>query len=204
VTLGMGEVLYQEDQDFQYVYFPETAIVSLFSMMENGSTVGVGMIGSEGLVGIRVLSEALMIPYHAVAQKAGTAMRIKAFALREAVSLGSSLQPMLFDYTQGMITQISQLAACNQLHSIEQKLIRWLLMMHDRTRSDSILLTQDMLASMIGARRSGVSLAAATLQESGLIQYRRGLITVLDRKALESAGCECYGVIKRVFNRLTA
>ena len=203
VSLGLAQVLYQEDNDFQYVYFPETAIISLFSILENGSTVGVGMIGNEGIVGIRVLSEALTVPYHAVVQKAGTALRIKAPHLREGARIANRLQVFLLDYTQGVLTQISQLAACNQFHSVEQKLVRWLLMMHDRTESDSLLLTQDLMASMIGARRAGVSIAAAALQEAGLIQYRRGLITVLDRKGLESAACECYRVIKQVYDRLT-
>jgi CRP-like cAMP-binding protein len=203
VSLSLAQVLYQEDEDFQYVYFPETAIVSLFSILENGSTVGVGMIGNEGVVGIRVLSEALTIPYHAVVQKAGTALRIKAPFLREGARITNRLQVFLLDYTQGMLTQISQLAACNQFHSVEQKLVRWLLMMHDRTESDTLLLTHDLISNMIGARRAGVSIAAATLQEAGLIQYRRGLISILNRKALEEAACECYFVVKQVFDRLT-
>jgi CRP-like cAMP-binding protein len=203
VSLNLAQVLYQEDEDFQYVYFPETAIVSLFSILENGSTVGVGMIGNEGIVGIRVLSEALTIPYHAVVQKAGTALRIKAPFLREGARITNRLQVFLLDYTQGVLTQISQLAACNQFHSVEQKLVRWLLMMHDRSESDTLLLTHDLISNMIGARRAGVSIAAAALQEAGLIQYRRGLITVLDRKAMEEAACECYRVIKQVFDRLT-
>lgn len=202
VSLSLAQVLYQNDEDFQYVYFPETAIVSLFSILENGSTVGVGMIGNEGLVGIRVLSEALTIPYHAVVQKAGTALRVKAPHLREGARVTNRLHVFLLDYTQGMLTQISQLAACNQFHSVEQKLVRWLLMMHDRTETDSLLLTQDLMASMIGARRAGVSIAAAALQEAGLIQYRRGVIQVLDRAGLEKAACECYRVVKQVYDRL--
>ncbi len=204
VSLSLAQVLYQNDEDFQYVYFPETAIVSLFSILENGSTVGVGMIGNEGIVGIRVLSETLTIPYHAVVQKAGTALRIKAPFLREGARIANRLQVFLLDYTQGMLTQISQLAACNQFHSVEQKLVRWLLMMHDRSESDTLLLTHDLMSNMIGARRAGVSVAAASLQQAGLIQYRRGLITVLDRKALEAASCECYQVVKQVYDRLTA
>jgi CRP-like cAMP-binding protein len=202
VTLQPAQVLYQEDQDFQYVYFPETAVVSLFSMLENGASVGVGMIGNEGLVGIRVLSEALTIPYHAVVQKPGTALKVKAPMLREGLRLGSSLQPLLLDYTQGVLIQICQLAACNQLHSLEQKLVRWLLMMQDRVKSDTLLMTQDLLASMIGARRAGVTVAARTLQETGVISYRRGIITIMDRARLEQAACECYRVIKQVYDRL--
>jgi CRP-like cAMP-binding protein len=202
VTLHPAQVLYQEDQDFQYVYFPETAVVSLFSMLENGSSVGVGMIGNEGLVGIRVLSEALTIPYHAVVQKPGTALKVRAPMLREGLRLGSSLQPLLLDYTQGVLIQICQLAACNQLHSLEQKLVRWLLMMQDRVKSDTLLMTQDLLASMIGARRAGVTIAARTLQDTGLISYRRGIITIMDRVRLEEAACECYRVIKQVYDRL--
>jgi CRP-like cAMP-binding protein len=202
VTLQPAQVLYQEDQDFQYVYFPETAVVSLFSMLENGASVGVGMIGNEGLVGIRVLSEALTIPYHAVVQKPGTALKVKAPMLREGLRLGSSLQPLLLDYTQGVLIQICQLAACNQLHSLEQKLVRWLLMMQDRVKSDTLLMTQDLLASMIGARRAGVTVAARTLQETGVISYRRGIITIMDRPRLEESACECYRVIKQVYDRL--
>jgi CRP-like cAMP-binding protein len=202
VTLQPAQVLYQEDQDFQYVYFPETAVVSLFSMLENGASVGVGMIGNEGLVGIRVLSEALTIPYHAVVQKPGTALKVKAPMLREGLRLGSSLQPLLLDYTQGVLIQICQLAACNQLHSLEQKLVRWLLMMQDRVKSDTLLMTQDLLASMIGARRAGVTIAARTLQDTGMISYRRGIITIMDRPRLEEAACECYRVIKQVYDRL--
>jgi CRP-like cAMP-binding protein len=171
-------------------------------MLENGASVGVGMIGNEGLVGIRVLSEALTIPYHAVVQKPGTALKVKAPMLREGLRLGSSLQPLLLDYTQGVLIQICQLAACNQLHSLEQKLVRWLLMMQDRVKSDTLLMTQDLLASMIGARRAGVTIAARTLQDTGMISYRRGIITIMDRPRLEEAACECYRVIKQVYDRL--
>lgn len=200
IALKRGEVLYRVDQNIEYVYFPETAVVSLLSMMENGSTVGLGLVGSEGMLGIRALSGASAVPYLAVVQRAGTALRLKAGPLKEKLEQDHSLRVLLFDYMRTVLTQIRQLAACNQLHSVEQKLVRWLLMMHDRCKSDKILLTHDLLAGLVGARRAGVSVCAASLQEAGLIDYRRGVITIRDRLRLEGAACECYGLLKQVFD----
>jgi CRP-like cAMP-binding protein len=185
-----------------YVYFPTTSIVSLVYTMEDGATVEMGLAGSDGVVGIALFLGGDTTPNRAVVQIAGGALRMPAQVLQEEFKRGSSLQLLLLRYTRALITQISQTAVCNRLHSVEQRLCRWLLLTHDRVKVNELQLTQEFIANMLGVRREGVTHAACHLQAAGLIQYARGRITILDRKGLEATVCECYRVVKQEFGRL--
>jgi CRP-like cAMP-binding protein len=170
--------------------------------MENGSTAEIGVAGNEGLVGVALFMGGETTPNRAVVQSAGGAVKIGAKELQREFALGGRFQQLLLRYTQALLTQISQTAVCNRLHSIEQQLCRWLLLSHDRLQSDTLVMTHDLIANMLGVRREGVTHAAQRLQESGLIRYIRGTITILDRKGLEAAACECYQVVKNEYDRL--
>lgn len=202
VALSLGDVLYRADEPIRYVYFPENAVISMLSTMEDGSTVEVGLVGSEGMLGIRLLLGARTTPHSANVQVAGTAMRMSAETLDKELRLGSPLQALLLRYTQAMLTQVRQSSACNTHHSIKQRFSRWLLTIQDYTRSDDLLLTHELIAMMMGARRAGVTAVAGRLQEMKLISYTRGRITILDRQGLEQAACECYQVVREEFDRL--
>jgi len=201
-SLGLGEVIYESGEQLEYVYFPTTAIISLLYIMENGSTAEIGMTGNDGLVGIALFMGGSTTPNRAVVQSAGKAYRLPSKSLQSAFGLGGTFQNLLLRYTQYLMTQISQTAVCNRLHSVEQQLCRWLLINHDLLHSNKLVMTHELIANMLGVRREGVSIAAGHLQQKGLIKYSRGTITMLDRAALESAVCECYQVVKDEYDRI--
>jgi CRP-like cAMP-binding protein len=202
VTFKLGEVVYESGGQIEHIYFPTTAIVSLLYLMENGSSAEMGTAGREGLVGVALFMGGNTMPNRAVVQSAGAGVRMRAQVLRDEFARGGAFQRLLLRYTQALLTQLSQTAVCNRLHAIEQQLCRWLLLSHDRTDSDELVMTQELIANMLGVRREGVTAAAGRLQEQGLISYVRGRITILDRRGLEAAACECYKVVKDEYERL--
>lgn len=202
VALALGEVIYESGEQLEYIYFPTTAIISLLYIMENGATAEIGMAGNDGLVGVALYMGGSTTPSRAVVQSAGNAFRLRSKELQSAFGQGGVFQNLLLRYTQSLMTQISQTAVCNRLHSIEQQLCRWLLINHDLLPTNKLIMTHDLIANMLGVRREGVSIAAGQLQKKGLIKYVRGTITMLDRKGLETAACECYKVVKDEYDRL--
>ncbi|HEY6806432.1 MAG TPA: Crp/Fnr family transcriptional regulator [Pyrinomonadaceae bacterium] len=202
VSFTLGQVVYEFAGKLDYVYFPTTAIVSLLYTMENGSSAEMGLTGNDGVVGIALFMGGGTMPNRAVVQSAGGALRMRAKALQDAFALGGVFQQLLLRYTQALITQISQTAVCNRLHSVEQQLCRWLLLSHDRLNTDELVMTQELIGDMLGVRREGVTVAAGRLQDEGAISYVRGRITILDREKLEATVCECYRVVKDEFDRL--
>jgi CRP-like cAMP-binding protein len=202
VSFKLGEVVYESGGQMDYIYFPTNAIISLLYVMENGASAEMGMAGKEGLVGVALFMGGNTMPNRAVVQSAGGAVRMKADALREEFARGGTFQRLLLRYTQALLTQMSQTAVCNRLHEIEQQLCRWLLLSHDRLDSDELVMTQELIANMLGVRREGVTASAGRLQERGLISYVRGRIKILDRRGLEAAVCECYKVVKDEYDRL--
>jgi len=202
VTFTLGEVVYESGARMNHIYFPTTAIVSLLYMMENGASAEMGVTGREGLVGVALFMGGGTMPNRAVVQSAGAAVRMRAKVLQGEFARGGAFQRLLLRYTQALLTQMSQTAVCNRLHAIDQQLCRWLLLSHDRLDSDELIMTQELIANMLGVRREGVTVAAGRLQDSGLISYARGRIRILDRPGLEAAVCECYGVVKDEYDRL--
>ncbi|HYO91846.1 MAG TPA: Crp/Fnr family transcriptional regulator [Pyrinomonadaceae bacterium] len=202
VSFRLGEVLYESGERLDHVYFPTTAIISLLYLMEDGSSAEMGLTGNEGMVGIALFMGGGTMPNRAVVQSAGEAVRLNAKALQAEFAMGSKFQQLLLRYTQALITQISQTAVCNRLHSVEQQLSRWLLLSHDRVEADELIMTQELIADMLGVRREGVTVAAGRLQDEGAISYVRGRIQILDRQKLEAIACECYKVVKDEFDRL--
>jgi CRP-like cAMP-binding protein len=202
VSFSLGEVVYEFGGHLDYVYFPTTAIVSLLYTMENGATAEMGLTGNDGVVGIALFMGGGTMPNRAVVQSAGLAMRMKVKTLQQEFALGGQFQRILLRYTQALITQISQTAVCNRLHSVEQQLCRRLLLSHDRLKTDELIMTQELIADMLGVRREGVTVAAGHLQDDGAISYVRGRIQILDRQKLEATVCECYRVVKDEFDRL--
>ena len=202
VSLKLGEVIYESGEQLEYVYFPTTAIISLLYVMENGSTAEIGMTGNDGIVGIALYMGGSTTPNRAVVQSAGNAFKLKSKALQFEFGLGSEFQNILLRYTQSLMTQISQTAVCNRLHTVEQQLCRWLLINHDLLQTNELVMTHDLIANMLGVRREGVSIAAANLQKQGLIKYSRGTITMLDYDGLTLTVCECYKVVKDEYDRL--
>lgn len=202
VSLSLGEVIYESGERLEHIYFPTTVIISLLYIMENGSTAEIGMAGNDGLVGVALYMGGSTTPSRAVVQSAGNAYRLRSKALKSAFGLGGVFQNLLLRYTQALMTQISQTAVCNRLHSIDQQLCRWLLINHDLLQTNKLIMTHDLIANMLGVRREGVSIAAGQLQKKGLIKYARGTITMLDRQGLETAACECYQVVRDEYERL--
>jgi CRP-like cAMP-binding protein len=202
VSLNFKQIIYAPDGPIDYVYFPNSGIISLVNVTEDGRTVEAGMVGKEGMAGIPVFLGADKMPCLAISQVVGEAVRMKADVFKREVTPGTSLYNLLLRYTQALLNQISQSVACNCLHPVEGRLCRWLLMCQDRVRSNQFMLTQELLAQMLGVRRASVSEVAATLQKAGLIRYSRGKITILDRERLEASCCECYRVVKQEFDRL--
>lgn len=202
VAFALGEVVYESGARMDHIYFPTTAIVSLLYMMENGSSAEMGIAGKEGLVGVALFMGGGTMPNRAVVQSAGGAVRMRAKVMQEEFARGGEFQRRLLRYTQALLTQMSQTAVCNRLHAIEQQLCRWLLLSHDRLDTDELVMTQELIANMLGVRREGVTAAAGRLQEQGLVSYVRGRILILDRPGLEAAVCECYGVVKEEYDRL--
>jgi CRP-like cAMP-binding protein len=202
VRLSLGQVLYEAGENIKHVYFPNRAMVSLIAVLEDGSTTEVGMVGSNGVIGYPAFLGGDLTTTRTIVQVAGTAMKIDTKILKREFIRGGVLQRQLLLYTQALLTQISQTAACNRHHSLEARLARWLLTAQDHTASDTIQITQEFIAELLGTRRSGVTVAAGLLQQAGIIRYSRGRITILNRLALETTACECYGFIKKEFDRL--
>jgi CRP-like cAMP-binding protein len=202
VSFSLGQVVYESGGQMDHIYFPTTAIVSLLYTMENGSSAEMGMAGNEGLVGVALFMGGNTMPNRAVVQSAGCAVRMRAKVLQDEFALGATFQRLLLRYTQALLTQMSQTAVCNRLHAIEQQLCRWLLLSRDRLDSDELVMTQELIANMLGVRREGVTAAAGRLQEQGLISYVRGRIRILDRPGLEAVVCECYRGVKDEYERL--
>lgn len=202
VSLHLGDVIYESGEQLEFIYFPTTAIISLLYIMQNGSTAEIGMAGNDGLVGVALFMGGSTTPSRAIVQSAGNAFRLRSRALQVAFDVGGVFQKILLRYTQSLMTQISQTAVCNRLHTVEQQLCRWLLINHDLLQTNELVMTHDLIANMLGVRREGVSIAAGHLQKSGLIKYVRGTITILDRSGLEEAACECYQVVKDEYDRL--
>jgi len=202
VEMPLGRVLYESGVKLQHVYFPVNCIVSLLYVMEDGHSAEIGIVGLEGLVGIALFMGGETTPSRALVQSAGMAYRLPGRYLKDEFSESGPLQRLLLRYTQALITQMAQTAVCNRHHNVDQQLSRWLLMSMDRLPSNELVMTQELIANMLGVRREGVTEAAGKLQKLGLISYHRGRITVLDRPGLEANSCECYRVVKSEFDRL--
>jgi CRP-like cAMP-binding protein len=203
VELDIGQLIASAGQPVRHVYFPETAVFSIISRMADGMAVEVGTVGNEGMAGVGVFLGADASVNETVAQISGTAGRIESARFVDGAATRPELRRLLNRYTEAYLTQVAQTAACNRLHGIEARCARWLLMTHDRVgEAERFPLTQEYLAIMLGVRRGGVSLAAGTLRDAGLIQYSRGAIRVVDRAGLETVACECYGIVRRHFDRL--
>jgi CRP-like cAMP-binding protein len=202
VALALGQVIFESNQRINYGYFLTNSIVSLLYTTENGATAEIALVGNDGIVGAAIFLGGESTCGRAVVAVAGQAFRIPARFLLKEFERSPDLQHVLLRYVQALITQISQTAVCNRLHSIEQRLCRWLLLCHDRTVSSELLMTQELIAHMLGGRRESVTVAAGHLQDLGLIHYCRGRISILDRKGLESSACECYLVVEGEIERL--
>jgi len=202
VILAYRQPLGEANEPMRSVYFPVTGVVSLVNMMANGSAAEVGTIGNEGLAGLPVILGDEMGPMTAYVQVPGTGLRLRAEVLRLALQRSAGMRMVMLHYAHAFFNQVAQSAACNHFHGLEQRCCRWLLMTHDRVQSDQFLLTQEFLGMMLGVQRSSVTLAASKLKADGLIEYRRGQVTILDRQELEHRACECYEVSKREFDRL--
>ena len=202
VSLSLKQIIYAANEPIDYVYFPNSGVISLVNVTENGGTIEAAMVGNEGMVGIPVLLRTDRMVGQAVAQIVGDAQRMKVDVFKREVTPGSPLHNLLLRYTQALMNQISQSVVCNRMHSVEKRCCRWLLLCQDRAHSDEFHLTQELLSQMLGVRRASVSEVAAILQNAGLIRYTRGKITILDRLGLETASCECYQRVKQEFDRL--
>ena len=202
IPMPLGWAVYESGGHLGYLYFPTTSIVSLLYVMESGASAEIALTGNEGLVGISLFMGGESTPSRAVVQSAGNGYRLKAGVLKREFALGGTLQHLALRYTQALITQMAQTAVCNRHHALDQQLCRWLLLSLDRLQSNELLMTQELIANMLGVRREGVTEAAGHLQEAGLIQYSRGHIKVVDRAGLEKRVCECYAVVKKEIDRL--
>jgi CRP-like cAMP-binding protein len=202
VEMPLGEVLYESGVTLNYVYFPLTSIVSLLYVMENGASAEIAVVGNEGIVGISLFMGGESTPSRAVVQSAGAGCRLPAEIIKSEFGRSGAVLHLLLRYTQALITQMAQTAVCNRHHSLDQQLCRWLLLSLDRLEGSELVMTQELIANMLGVRREGVTEGALKLQKAGLIQYSRGHITVLDRQGLEDRTCECYAVVKREYDRL--
>jgi len=202
LSMPLGLSVYESGGAQGYVYFPTTAIVSLLYVLEDGDSAEIAITGNEGLVGISLFMGGETTPSRAVVQSAGEGYRLRASVLKKEFDSGGALQHQLLRYTQALITQMTQTAVCNRHHSVDQQLCRWLLMSMDRLLGVDLVMTQELIASMLGVRREGVTEAAGRLQTDGLIQYNRGHIKVVDRPGLEARVCECYAVVKKEYDRL--
>lgn len=202
VSLTLGEVVYESGGALRHVYFPTDSIVSLLYVMESGASAEIAVVGNEGLIGVAVFMGGESTPSRAVVQSAGQAFRLPGQRLKDEFNRHGELLQLMLRYTQALITQMSQTAVCNRHHSIDQQLCRWLLLSLDRLPGNELVMTQELIANMLGVRREGVTDAAGKLQRLGVIEYSRGHITVLDRAKLERLSCECYGVVRRETDRL--
>jgi CRP-like cAMP-binding protein len=202
VSLPLKEILYEANGPIAHVFFPLNGVVSLVISMEGGFTLEVGTIGNEGMVGTPVFLGSESSPTRAISQVPGEALRMEATVFQEEMKRDGLLYGLVQRYTQAMINQISQSTVCNRRHSVQKRMCRWLLMSHDRVGTDEFQLTQEFLSQMLGVRRPTVSAVAGILQKAGLLTYRRGRMTILDRKGLEAASCECYQVVREELDRL--
>jgi CRP-like cAMP-binding protein len=204
VPLALGEMLYEPGEQLRHAYFPTTAVISLHYVTEAGSSAEVASVGAEGVVGVSLFMGGDTTPSSAVVQTAGEAYRLDRILLKRQFDGSEVTRRLLLRYTQALITQVTQTAVCNRHHSIEQQLCRWLLLSADRFPARELVMTQELVAGTLGVRRESVTEVAGKLQQGGLIRYRRGHITVLNRPGLESLSCECYGVVKKELGRLLA
>jgi CRP-like cAMP-binding protein len=202
VELPLGKVLYESGRAMTHVYFPTTSIVSLLYVMADGASAEIAVVGNEGIVGIALFMGGESTPSRAVVQSAGLGFRMRGELLKDEFNRSGPVLHLLLRYTQALITQMAQTAVCNRHHSLDQQLCRWLLLSLDRLKASELVMTQELIANMLGVRREGVTEAAANLQRAGLIRYRRGHITVLDREGLEQRTCECYAVVRKEYDRL--
>ena len=202
VDLPLGKVLYEPGMKMSHVYFPTTAIVSLLYALENGSSAEIAIVGNEGIVGISIFMGGESTSSRAVVQSAGKGYRIKSSVILAEFNRGGPLLHLFLRYTQALITQMSQTAVCNRHHTLDQQFCRWLLLSLDRLTSNELVMTQELIANMLGVRREGVTEAALKVQKAGFIKYSRGHITILDRVGLERRTCECYQVVKDEYSRL--
>ena len=202
VSLPLGQVLYESGTLQTHIYFPTTAIVSLLYVMESGASAEIAVVGNEGVVGISLFMGGESTPSRAVVQSAGQGYRLKASMIKDEFNRSGPVMHVLLRYTQALITQMAQTAVCNRHHSLDQQLCRWLLLSMDRLKGNELVMTQELIANMLGVRREGVTEGALKLQKSGLIHYTRGHITVLDRQGLEKRTCECYEVVRKEYERL--
>jgi CRP-like cAMP-binding protein len=201
-SLPLGKVLHEPEQAQPYIYFPVDCIVSLLYVLNDGDSAEISVVGNDGLVGIAAFMGGESTPSQAVVQSAGRAYQMAAYHLREIFRTDEAMQALLLRYTQALMTQMAQTAVCNRHHTIEQQLCRWLLLSLDRLASNQLIMTQELIANMLGVRREGVTEAAGKLDKLGIIRYSLGKITVLDRPNLEQMSCECYRVVKRETDRL--
>jgi CRP-like cAMP-binding protein len=202
VEMPSGQVLFESGGEVSYVYFPVTSIVSLLYVMENGASAEIAVVGHEGLIGISLFMGGGTTPSRAVVQTTGHGFRLRASRLMKEFNRSGPVLRLLLRFTQALITQMAQTAACNRHHSLDQQVCRWLLLSLDRLPSNELIITQALIAAMLGVRREGVTEAAGHLQKAGVISYRRGRMLVLNRPDLEKRTCECYGVVKREYDRL--
>jgi CRP-like cAMP-binding protein len=202
VDLPLGKVLHESGAPMSYVYFPTSAIISLLYVLENGASAEIAVVGFEGVVGISILMGGGSTPSRAVVQSAGKGYRLRSDAMKREFERSGPVMHLMLRFIQALITQMSQTAVCNRHHALDQQLCRWLLLSLDRLHGDQLVMTQELIANMLGVRREGVTEAALKLQKAGLIQYSRGHITVLDRSGLQERTCECYEVVKKEYDRL--
>ncbi|WFM70675.1 Crp/Fnr family transcriptional regulator [Halomonas sp. CKK8] len=202
VELILGESLVESGKVMRHVYFPVDCIVSLLCVMEDGDSTEIAVVGAEGIVGISLFMGGETTPSRAIVQSAGSAYRLKGQLIKDEFDRASTLQYLLLRYTQALITQMAQTAVCNRHHSLDQQLCRWLLLSLDRLPTNELVMTQELIANMLGVRREGVTESAGKLQRAGLISYHRGHISILDRPGLEVRVCECYAVVKKEYDRL--
>jgi CRP-like cAMP-binding protein len=202
VEMPLGHVVYESGRTLSHIYFPSTCIVSLMYVLESGASAEIAVVGNEGVVGVSLFMGGETTPNRAVVQSAGAAFRLPAALIQEEFRRGGTMQHLMLRYTQSLLTQMAQTGVCNRHHSLDQQLCRWLLLSIDRLPADEITTTQELISSMLGVRREGVTEAAGKLQKAGIISYRRGHIKVLDRPALEKLSCECYEVVRRETERL--
>ena len=202
VDMPLGQVLYDSGRTLSHVYFPTTAVVSLHYLLENGSSAEFAVVGSEGVVGVALFMGGGSTPSRAVVQSAGQGWRLRAAVMQDEFNRSRTVLQLMLRYTQALITQTAQKAVCNRHHSLDQQLCRFQLLSLDRLQGDDLMLTQELIANMLGVRREGVTEAALKLQRQGVMRYARGRITVLNRRALEQRSCECYAVVKQEYRRL--
>lgn len=202
VNMPLGQVVYESGDHLSHVYLPTSAIISMLYVMENGASAEIAVVGNDGLLGVALFMGGETMPNRAIVQSAGEALRLSGEIVKDEFARGGAIQRLFLRYTQALITQMAQTAVCNRHHSISQQFCRWLLLSLDRLDSNDVRMTQELIANMLGVRRAGVTETARKLQDEGVIRYTRGLIEVLNRRALEAQVCECYKVVKRESDRL--